>query len=274
MEGPVGPEALPEKGVPAAIRKHTQAIAARADVVIEVETPEHWIPLPPSVRSNCIGRPCKRLPTWSSTPTIPSGLAPLCQAGPFQPAEPPHRSPTWPPSPRRRARAGRLPRPRNLHQRPKRSTTDQARERASPTTKARAAAAKVLCRMRQGFAGLGSEPSPESDKPSSWFCGVAHSLDPRQGLGRGPDDYQADRPLQGREIRLDRPMTTRSFSRSFSLDHSAQQRGTSWTAHRTWPARTPQAKTLCVSVLWGRCGSCLPRPGTARPALSWSNSPR
>jgi signal transduction histidine kinase len=40
------PEALREEGLPAAIRKHAQAVAARADLVIDVETPEHWPPLP------------------------------------------------------------------------------------------------------------------------------------------------------------------------------------------------------------------------------------
>ena len=39
------PEALREEGLPAAIRKHTQAVAARADLVIDVETPEHWLSL-------------------------------------------------------------------------------------------------------------------------------------------------------------------------------------------------------------------------------------
>jgi len=43
------PEALREEELPAAVRKHAQAIAARADLVIDVETPEHWIPLPPDL---------------------------------------------------------------------------------------------------------------------------------------------------------------------------------------------------------------------------------
>src|SRR5205823_1981509 len=39
------PEALREEGLPAVIRKHAQAIAARGDLAIDVETPEHWTPL-------------------------------------------------------------------------------------------------------------------------------------------------------------------------------------------------------------------------------------
>jgi Response regulator receiver domain len=53
------PEALREEGLPAAIRKHAQAVAARADLVIDVETPEDWPPCLSTWRSSCIGRPRK-----------------------------------------------------------------------------------------------------------------------------------------------------------------------------------------------------------------------
>ena len=41
------PEALREEGLAGAIRKHADAVGARADLAIDVETPEPWIPLPP-----------------------------------------------------------------------------------------------------------------------------------------------------------------------------------------------------------------------------------
>ena len=43
------PEALREEGLAAAVRKHAQAVAARADLAIDVETLQDHLPLPPEI---------------------------------------------------------------------------------------------------------------------------------------------------------------------------------------------------------------------------------
>ena len=43
------PEALREEGLPAAVRQHAQAVGARADLVIDVKTPERWLSLAPDL---------------------------------------------------------------------------------------------------------------------------------------------------------------------------------------------------------------------------------
>jgi LuxR family transcriptional regulator, maltose regulon positive regulatory protein len=54
---------------------------------------------------------------------------------------------------------------RSLHQKPWSPTSDQAREIASPSTKARTVAAKVLCRIPQEWPGHTSKPSSVGDEP-------------------------------------------------------------------------------------------------------------
>jgi signal transduction histidine kinase len=57
------PEALREEGLAAAVSKHAQAAAARADLVIDVETLEERVPCRQRSKSRSTGRPRRRSPT-------------------------------------------------------------------------------------------------------------------------------------------------------------------------------------------------------------------